>query len=161
MLLVARNLTPIRLAGQKVMDVMPLDVHMHIRRILYYPLILILCNFPGTVFRVMYIVSDSFHVADWQLCLSAGVTFGEGLLVSIVYASTQQVRRCWMDWCLNTHDVGVTNDLPSGRLRRSMRDNKVAPHDIWDHLPAEDASSVKDDEVLRATRVGDLETSGD
>lgn len=79
--------------------ILPPAAVVHIKRVRAYPFILIFCNIPGTVHRLLRVVyGPSYFPGYWHISFTAGISSSQGLLNSIVYGTTPQVLGIWREW---------------------------------------------------------------
>ena len=81
----------------------------HIERVKYYPLVLLFCNFPITILRIMVAANDiqgtdgpvsDLFISNWRelTCAAAATLNCQGLLNSMVFGGSEIVQHAFREW---------------------------------------------------------------
>ena len=62
------------------------------RRISMYPLALLICTIPGTVFRVSRFLNPEYFPNDWQLSIATAFYNFNGFLDTVIFGTTPEVN---------------------------------------------------------------------
>jgi len=110
-----------------------------------YPLILIFCNIPGTVYRVLRIIyGESFSPNDDHAVFLAAVTCSQGILNSAVYGTTPQVVDEWKRYCLRLLRIGCCGQQSAVSTNNESARSGIIRHGDFSGSDSEDEDGEAD-----------------